>query len=79
MTTMKKLTQSKTIKVGSLYIGLGVLLGALQIFDQLDAVITPMMTTDSAIGWGSVVLAIIGGIQIWLRLITSQPIGNEPD
>ncbi len=75
----KKLTQSKTIKVGSFYIGLGVLLAALQIFDQLEAVITPMMTTDSAIGWGSMALAIIGGIQIWLRLITSQPIGNESD
>lgn len=75
----KKLTQSKTIKVGSFYIGLGVLLAALQIFDQLEAVIAPMMTTDSAIGWGSVILAVMGGIQIWLRLITSQPIGNESD
>ncbi|KKN15643.1 hypothetical protein LCGC14_0983790 [marine sediment metagenome] len=76
---MKKLTQSRTIKVGSFYIGLGVLLGALQIFDQLEIVIAPMMTTDSAIGWGSVILAIMGGVQIWLRLITSQPIGNEPN
>ena len=76
---MKKLTQSRTIKVGSFYIGLGVLLGALQIFDQLEAVITPMMSTDNAIGWGGVILAIMGGVQIWLRLITSQPIGNEPN
>ena len=76
---MKKLTQSRTIKVGSFYIGLGVLLAALQIFDQLEIVIAPMMTTDSAIGWGSVILAIMGGVQIWLRLITSQPIGNEPN
>jgi len=76
---MKKPTQSKTIKVGSFYIGLGVLLGGLQVFDQLEAVIAPMMTADSAIGWGSVALAIIGGIQIWLRIITSQPIGNESD
>lgn len=76
---MKKPTQSKTIKVGSFYIGLGVLLGALQIFGQLETVITPMVNTDNAIGWGSVTLAIIGGIQIWLRLITSQPIGNEPN
>jgi len=76
---MKKPTQSKTIKVGSFYIGLGVLLGGLQVFDQLEAVIAPMMTADSAIGWGSVALAIIGAIQIWLRIITSQPIGNESD
>jgi len=26
-----------------------------------------------------VILAIMGGVQIWLRLITSQPIGNEPN
>ena len=76
---MKKLTQSKTVKVGTFYIGLGVLLAALQIFDQLEAIIASMVSTENAIGWGGVILAIMGGIQIWLRLITSQPIGNEPD
>jgi L-asparagine transporter-like permease len=71
---MKKATQSKTIRIGAFYVGVGVLLGALQIFDQLEMIISPMISADSAVGWGSVALAIVGGAQIWLRLITSQPI-----
>ena len=74
----KSALQSKTIRVGSFYIGLGVLLALLQIFDQLETVIKPMITADSAIGWGSVALAVMGGIQVWLRTVTTQPIGNDP-
>jgi L-asparagine transporter-like permease len=76
---MKKATESRTIRVGAFYVSAAVLLAALQMFDQLEMIIAPMVSADSAIGWGSVALAILGGIQIWLRLVTSQPIGNEPE
>jgi hypothetical protein len=73
---VKKATQSRTIRVGAFYVSAAVLLAVLQIFDQLEMVIAPMISTDSVIGWGSVGLAILGGIQIWLRVVTSQPIGR---
>jgi L-asparagine transporter-like permease len=74
---MKKATQSKTIRVGSFYISAAVLLAALQMFGQLEMVMSPMISADSAIGWGSIGLAVIGGIQIWLRIVTSEPIGRN--
>lgn len=73
---MKKATQSKTIRVGSFYVSVAVLLGILQMFDQLEPIIAPMISANDVIGWGSVALAIIGGSQIWLRMVTSKAIGD---
>lgn len=76
----KPMMSSKTIRVGTVYISLGVLVGILQAFDVLETILIAIdgnVSSDVA-AWGGLVLAIIGGVQVWLRMITSQPIGNEP-
>lgn len=77
----KPMVSSKTIKVGTVYISLGALAGILQAFDMLETVLTAISVSDvspNIVAWFGLALAIIGGVQVWLRMITSQPIGNEP-
>jgi hypothetical protein len=80
MIMSKPMASSRTVRVGTAYISIGILVGILQIFDALEPVLVSInaenVSPDIAT-WGGVGLAIIGGIQIWLRMITSQPIGNE--
>lgn len=76
----KPMVSSKTIRVGTVYISLGALVGILQIFDVLETILTSIGTENispNIVAWGGLALAIIGGIQVWLRMVTSQPIGNE--
>jgi Mg2+/citrate symporter len=78
----KPMTSSKTIKVGTIYISLGLLVGILQMFDVLETVLTSINAENvppNVAAWGGLILAIIGGIQVWLRMITSQPIGSDND
>jgi hypothetical protein len=78
----KPMASSRTIRVGTVYISLGALVGILQTFDMLETVLTAVnvenISPDIA-AWGGLALAIIGGIQVWLRMITSQPIGDLPE
>lgn len=78
--TSKPAKSSKTIRIGALYISLGTLVIILQVFDALETVMASIdienVPPDVAT-WGGLILAIIGGIQVWLRMITSQPIGND--
>jgi hypothetical protein len=76
---MKPLTKSKTIKVGGLYVASGVLVAILQMINQLETMLASINMQDLPPGlavWGGIILAIIGGIQIWLRMVTSKPIGK---
>lgn len=78
----KPMMSSKTIRVGTVYISLGLLMGLLQMFDMLETILVSISAENvppDVAAWGGLVLAIIGGIQVWLRIITSQPIGNEPN
>lgn len=76
----KPAKSSKTIRFGAFYISIGVLIGVLQAFDILEIVLASIGTENISpdiAAWGGLVLAIIGGIQVWLRMVTSQPIGNQ--
>lgn len=77
---MSKLAkQSRTIRVGGFYIATGGLIAILQILDQLEPALALINMEDAppdmAI-WTGIILAVMGGIQIWLRMVTSQPIGQ---
>ena len=77
--SQKSFTKSKTIRVGTVYISAGLLVAILQAFDMLKPLIASIDTdADNAATWVGLGLAIIGGVQVWLRTITNQPIGNEP-
>ena len=78
----KSITSSKTVRVGTVYIGAGFLVVILQLFDMLEMVLSSIDAENippHIATWGGLILAIIGGVQIWLRTITTQPIGNSDD
>lgn len=77
----KSITSSKTIRVGTVYISAGFLVIALQVFDVLEVVLSSIDAAENIPAhiatWAGLILAIIGGVQIWLRMVTTQPIGNS--
>lgn len=80
----KPITKSRTIRVGTACITVGTLVGFLQMFDLLESVLKAVDMNNLPPGvmvtWGGLILAVIGGIQVWLRTVTTQPLGkDEPD
>lgn len=78
----KSAKSSKTIRIGAVYISAGALVAILQVFDALESALASINIeglSPNAAAWGGLVLAIIGGVQIWLRMVTSQPIGKDQD
>lgn len=76
----KSAKSSKTIRIGAVYISAGALVAILQVFDALESVLASIDIEGMSPGaatWAGLALAIIGGVQIWLRMITSQPIGKD--
>jgi hypothetical protein len=78
-TEAKPLFASKTIRVGTFYITLGGLVGILQVFDVLESILGMVNLEDlppDKAAWAGLILAIIGGVQVYLRTITTQPVGD---
>lgn len=78
----KSAKSSKTIRIGAVYISAGALVAILQMFDALESALASIDIegiSPNAAAWGGLALAIIGGVQIWLRMVTSQPIGKDQD
>lgn len=76
----KPAKSSKTIRIGAVYISVGALVAILQVFDALESALASIDIggmSPSAATWAGLALAIIGGVQIWLRMVTSQPIGKD--
>lgn len=80
MLKTKTAKSSKTIRIGAVYISAGALVAILQVFGVLEAALASIDIEGMSPGaatWAGLALAIIGGVQIWLRMITSQPIGKD--
>ena len=61
------------------YIAAGGLVSVLQLFDLLETILVAIRAEDLPSGWATVAgltLAIIGGVQVWLRSVTKQPLGS---
>jgi hypothetical protein len=73
----KPILASKTVRVGGLYLTLAGLVGILQGLDHLETALKAInlesLPPDIAT-WGGIVLAVIGTIQIWLRVVTKEPV-----
>ncbi len=73
----KRVLQSKTIRVGSLYVGGGLLVVVLQFLGQLQSILEAINLEELPPEMASVFMAIIGvigGVQILLRMVTKEPI-----
>lgn len=73
----KQALQSKTIRVGSLYVGGGLLVVVFQALGQLQSILEALnleeLPPEMASGFMAII-GIIGGIQIVLRIVTKEPI-----
>jgi Na+/H+ antiporter NhaD/arsenite permease-like protein len=73
----KKFTKSRTIRVGSFYVGVGILVAALQALGGLEEMLNQLNAENldtSQATWIGIGLAAIGIIKIYLRTITKEPI-----
>ncbi len=77
----KPMMSSKTIRIGGLYIAIGVITALVQTLDFSESILTAIgaegVPPDMAV-WIGLALAIIGAVQVWLRTVTDQPIGKPP-
>ncbi len=73
----KRVTQSKTIRIGGLYIGGGLLVVVFQLLGQLQSILEAInleeLPPEMAAGFMAII-AIIGGVQVLLRMVTKEPI-----
>ena len=76
----KPMMNSKTIRIGTFYFAVGTVVGILQAFDLLEVILSSIelegLSPDVA-AWFGVGLAILGAIQVRLRMITTQPVGKN--
>ena len=73
----KRLIQSKTIGVGSLYIGGGSLVVILQALGQLQSILEAInleKLPPEMAAWFMAIIGVIGSVQILLRMVTKEPI-----
>lgn len=76
----KRVTQSKTIRVGSLYVGGGLLVVVLQFLGQLQSILEAInlkeLPPEMAAWFMAIigVIGVIGGVQVLLRMVTKEPI-----
>lgn len=73
----KQALQSKTIRVGGLYIGGGLLVVLFQLLGQLQSILEAInleeLPPEMASGFMAII-GVIGGVQILLRMVTKEPI-----
>jgi hypothetical protein len=77
----KPIKSSKTIWVGGFYFTVGTLAAIIQALDFSESILSSMGMGDmppEVAFWVSIILAIIGIVQVKLRMVTTQPIGNKP-
>ena len=75
----KPMMSSKTIRIGTFYITAGALVGILQLFDLLEVILASIQiegVSPATAAWLGMGLAILGAIQVWLRMVTTQPVGK---
>lgn len=73
----KQALQSKTIRIGGLYIGGGLLVVLFQLLGQLQSILEAINLEELPPEMAAVfmaIISIIGGIQVLLRMITKEPI-----
>ena len=78
-TESKPIFASRTIRVATIYIVSGGLIGILHLFDLLGLILENVNLSDlppDKAAWFGFIVLIIGMVQARLRTITTQPIGD---
>lgn len=73
----KRLVQSKTIRVGSLYVGGGLLVVVFQALGQLQSILEALNLEElppEMAAWFMAIIGVIGAVQVLLRMVTKEPI-----